>query len=79
MKVIITGGCGFIGANLVKYLAGRGIMVRVLDNLSTCSRQFACSGAADGKTRNPGLDLVVGDIRDNEEEVESAQSGNSLI
>jgi len=79
MKVIITGGCGFIGANLVKYLAGRGIMVRVLDNLSTCSRQFACSGAADGKTRNPGLDLVVGDIRDKEVVNSSVQGMDAIV
>ena len=29
--VLITGGCGFIGTNLVKYLAGRGYQIRVLE------------------------------------------------
>ncbi|GAJ18603.1 unnamed protein product, partial [marine sediment metagenome] len=32
--VLITGGCGFIGTNLVKYLAGMGCQIRILDNLS---------------------------------------------
>ncbi len=35
--VLITGGCGFIGTNLVKYLFERGYKVRILDNLSTAS------------------------------------------
>ena len=37
MRVGITGGGGFIGANLSKHLVSRGIEVSVLDNLSTGS------------------------------------------
>ena len=33
-SVLITGGCGFIGANLVTLLLERDYRVRVLDNLS---------------------------------------------
>lgn len=33
-KVLITGGCGFIGSNLVKWLCNNGYLVRVLDDLS---------------------------------------------
>ena len=36
--VLVTGGCGFIGTNLVKYLSERRYKVRILDNLSTMSR-----------------------------------------
>jgi len=36
-KVLITGGCGFIGTNLVIYLMNSGHKVRILDNLSTNS------------------------------------------
>lgn len=35
MRVTITGGAGFIGANLAKELLGRGAQVRVVDNLLT--------------------------------------------
>jgi NAD dependent epimerase/dehydratase family len=37
MDVLVTGGAGFIGSNLVTALAARGARVRVLDDLSTGS------------------------------------------
>ena len=33
-KVVVTGGCGFIGSEVVKQLVGKGYDVRVVDNLS---------------------------------------------
>ena len=53
MKILVTGGAGYIGSHMVRLLAERGDEVAVLDNLST--------GHA---TRCGGAQLVEGDIAD---------------
>ncbi len=57
MKVLITGGCGFIGANLIRYLAGRGVSIRILDNLSEGKQQYLNDTGF-----SPFPELVTGDI-----------------
>lgn len=56
LPILVTGGAGFIGSNLVDALVARGHAVRVLDNLST------------GKRSNLPLvedvELIVGDVAD---------------
>jgi UDP-glucose 4-epimerase len=52
---LVTGGCGFIGVNLVSRLVGQGARVRILDNLSLGKRE---------DVNSPGVELQVGDIRD---------------
>lgn len=37
-KILVTGGCGFIGSNLVRYLLDKNYRVGVLDDLRTSSR-----------------------------------------
>lgn len=53
MKILVTGGCGFIGSHLCEALIKQGHQVRVLDNLSTGKRENLATGA----------ELVEGDIR----------------
>ena len=57
MKVLVTGGAGFIGSHLTERLVADGHQVRVLDDLSTGSRSNLNSVADD-------IDLVVGDVAD---------------
>jgi nucleoside-diphosphate-sugar epimerase len=57
MKILVTGGAGFIGSHLVDALVGQGHRIIVFDNLSS------------GKLSNlmdveNGIDFVSGDIRD---------------
>ena len=40
MRILVTGGAGFIGSNLVDGLIGAGHEVAVLDDLSTGNRDF---------------------------------------
>lgn len=54
MSVLVTGGAGYIGSQVVRQLTGAGKDVVVLDDLST--------GAADQLPE--GVALVVGDVRD---------------
>jgi len=55
-QVLVTGGAGFIGSNLVAALRAQGIAVAVLDNLS--------SGYASNLEPFPDVKFVSGDVRD---------------
>lgn len=59
MKVLITGGAGFIGSHLAQALCQRGADVVVLDNLSTGGLQNLT-----WRTGGNMLDFVEGDARD---------------
>ena len=56
MRVLVTGGAGFIGSRLVERLLERGEEVRILDNFSTGHR-VNLAGFADD------VDVVEGDIQ----------------
>lgn len=54
MRVLITGGAGFLGAALARRLVGEGHAVLVLDDLSS----------GDESTLGPGVQFTRGDVRD---------------
>ena len=54
MRILVTGGAGFIGVHLANRLHAEGRLVRVLDNLSS----------GDPALLDPGINLTRGDVRD---------------
>ncbi len=54
MRILVTGGAGFIGAHLANRLHSEGHYVRVLDNLSS----------GDPATLTSGISFTRGDVRD---------------
>jgi UDP-glucose 4-epimerase len=59
VKVVVTGGAGFIGSNLVDYLLQRGHQVVAFDNFSTGRREFLETAGP-----SPAFTLVEGDTLD---------------
>ena len=57
MKILVTGGAGFIGSHIVEYLVQRGDNVTVLDNLSNGKIQNISKVSDD-------INFVNGDVRD---------------
>ena len=57
MKILVTGGAGFIGSHIVEYLVKRGDDVTILDNLNT--------GKIENLSKiNSDINFVNGDIRE---------------
>ena len=70
MKVLVTGGGGFIGSNLAAALVERGDDVRVLDNFSTGNRV--------NLARLPEAEVVEGELR-SYERVHAATRGVEVV
>src|SRR5215471_1329040 len=68
--VLVTGGCGFVGANLVPRLLEAGHEVRVLDDFRTGRREYL-----DGLD----VDILEGDICDEETVVKVMRDVDSVI
>jgi UDP-glucose 4-epimerase len=71
MKVLVTGGGGFIGSNLVRALLERGDDVRVLDNFSTGNRSNLAELAGE-------VEIVEGELR-SYERVHAATRGVEVV
>jgi UDP-glucose 4-epimerase len=72
MNWLITGGCGFIGVNLIKRLKHENHYIRILDNLRVGSREdlgavtdYSTFGESTDKAEK-NVELLVGDITDKE-------------
>lgn len=59
MKILVSGGAGFIGSNLCEYFLTKGYKVVCLDNFATGHRYNLTSFG-----NNPNFSLIEGDIRD---------------
>ena len=57
MKVLITGGCGFVGTNLSLYLSSKGFKVNTLDNLSRKGTKYNLSLLKQKKIKNFNIDI----------------------
>jgi UDP-glucose 4-epimerase len=70
MKVLVTGGAGFIGANLCRRLVSAGVSVVVLDDLST--------GLSDN-LEEVGVELVLGSVLDSALVSDLAQRSDAIF
>lgn len=60
MKILLTGGAGYIGSTLTPFLLAAGHQVRVLDYLTYGGQSLL------GVWAHPGFEFIRGDIRDRE-------------
>lgn len=71
LPILVTGGAGFIGSNLVDALVARGYAVRVLDNLSTGKRSNLPADA--------GVELIIGDVADAQAMRDAVQGCRAVV
>lgn len=70
-KYLVTGGAGFIGSNMVRFLLDKGHPVRVFDNFETGKRENLEEVLKD-------IELIEGDLRD-EGAVDKAINGADVV
>lgn len=75
-RLLITGGCGFIGTNLADYFSERGWVVTLLDNLS---RRGAIENLRWLQERHPEMRFVHADIRNDLQALEQAVTNTDAI
>lgn len=74
LKIVITGGAGFIGSNLCEYFIGKDYQVVCLDNFATGHLHNL-----DAVINNPNFKLIEGDIRNFEVCQKSVQGADYVL
>ena len=72
MKYLITGGAGFIGCNLARFILDKGHEVTILDNFSTGKRENLAGIPGD-------ITLIEGDIRCRETLIRAVQGSTAIF
>ena len=73
MRVLITGGAGYVGSTLAPLLLGAGHVVRVLDRLSFGGESLL------GVWANPDFEFVYGDVRESEKRREAVTDCDAVV
>lgn len=73
-KILITGGCGFIGSHLTEYLVQRGHQVTVFDRYNSNNNW----GWLENSIFKKDFNVILGDIRDYDS-VKNAVKGNNVV
>jgi len=73
-KILITGGCGFIGSHLTEYLVQRGHQVTVFDRYNSNNDW----GWLENSIFKKDFNVILGDIRDYDS-VKNAVKGNNVV
>lgn len=73
MKILVTGGAGYIGSTLVPILLGQDHQVRVLDCLMHGGQSML------GFWSNPGFDFLKGDVRDQETIAKALEGMDAVV
>jgi nucleoside-diphosphate-sugar epimerase len=76
VRILVTGGCGFIGSNLVPLLLERGADVVVLDSFAIAGPERLPDGVGvrEGDVRDPGA--LAGAVEGAEAVIHLAAAGN---
>jgi len=70
VRILVTGGAGFIGSHLVDRLAAEGHQVRIIDNLS--------SGRLENLAHRRDVEVIVGDLK-NPQDAQKAVRGVDAV
>ena len=73
-KILITGGCGFIGSHLTEHLVQRGLEVTVFDRYNSSNNW----GWLENSIYKKDFNVILGDIRDYDS-VKNAVKGNNVV